>query len=147
MDGLPDDLNGLIANQRLFRIKHVVCGQEGCDIVLFGVCVETDFSFGFLPAQQHQRIVDRDSCQPGRKFRSLIKGPQSLERAHDGVLHHVIDVGGIARYRPDGTSRGSGTLLNQLLESSVIASFTSLDQRLFGSRGIHRRAVESNEAA
>jgi hypothetical protein len=147
VDLLPDSLNRFIANERLFRVKGVVCEYKRCGIALFSICLNTDFSFVFLPPKQHQCIVDRDSCKPSGKLGSLIKRSQGLERFHNGFLHHVIGVSGVARYGPDRASRGGRTLSNQLHERGVVASFTSPEQSSFGSRGIHRCAPESNDVA
>ena len=77
MNGLPDDLNGLIEDQCSFRVRRVVRIEKGFDAALAAVDVQTNFFFALLPAKQHQGIVNRDACQPGRKFGFLVERPQS----------------------------------------------------------------------
>ena len=49
MDGLPDDLNQLIANNGLFQIERSVGNCQRCDVLLI-IYTEADFSLVLLPA-------------------------------------------------------------------------------------------------
>jgi hypothetical protein len=99
------------------------CGLQWAGIALSGSRVETDFDLVSSPSEQQQGIIHSDTCEPSCKLGPLIEGAQCLERVHNGILHYILGIRGIARDGADRTQCTRTRPPNQFRERGMIPAF------------------------
>src|SRR5882724_8320234 len=133
-----DDLANFRSGVNLLGGRAIVCeALGGRQLILVMRFVERNRGASLCAAAFHERGVDDDTRQPGRKLRAALKALQIAIRGKQSVLQGVFGIFRVAEHTKGGLKQLAVVTAKQRFNCLSVATLTCTNQLLFRKLRCH----------